>query len=717
MPRMLLCLVLMFTFMAPLVAEESTPDFTCFQAAAPWSPELDMQSDVAVVYGVNGSFLDRLAEWRRQGYSTSLMTGISWGNYEDYYQTPDGFKKGEVQTDRAGKLFMHGNSTTVGYNVPTDAYVEFIKERITPAIDAGVRAVYLEEPEFWARTGWSDAFKELYERRYAEPWVAPSENVDYQWRASQLKYELYYNALEKVFRYVKERGAEKGYDIECHVPTHSLINYAHWRIISPESSLMQLDCVDGYIAQVWTGTARTPNIYQGVRKERTFETAYLEYGQMLGMVRPTGRKVWFLHDPIEDNPNYSWNDYRYNYQCTVIASLLWPEVHRYEVMPWPSRIFRGQYLKTDNMDEKSGERTGIPADYATEILTVINALNEMNQPDVERDMGTAGIGVVVSDTMMFQRAQPYESDPDMGSFHALALPLLKQGVPVEVVQLENVLQPNTLPPYKLLLLTYEGQKPLKPEYNEAMAQWVRDGGLLLYVGDGEDPYNRVRAWWNEEGKTDATARDDLFARLGLGVTARNEAVKVGEGAARIFNERPRRLQNYEYGGRKIRELVQELLDTRGETLATQRYLKLRRGPFVIVSVLDESVSAEPVTLEGHFVDLFDSQLPCVTARSLAPNERTLLYDLDYARGKGIQAKVAAAGARISDEDYRDGRFSFDARGPLGTTCRARILLPSAPREVLVRPETKVIQTWDEASGTLFIEFANRAEKMAFTIQL
>jgi hypothetical protein len=48
------------------------------------------------------------------------------------------------------------------------------------------------------------------------------------------------------------------------------------RIVSPESSLAQRDGCDGYIAQVWTGTARTPNVYRGIRKERTFETAYLE---------------------------------------------------------------------------------------------------------------------------------------------------------------------------------------------------------------------------------------------------------------------------------------------------------------------------------------------------------------------------------------------------------------------------------------------------------
>lgn len=716
--RLLSCLAMMLSRLPllPQAAAQTPPrDYTSFQTAAPYSPELDIQSDMAMVYGVHGNFAERVKQWREQGYAVGMMTGISWGSYEDYYQTETGFKTEEVQTAKSGRLYMHGDSKTVGYNVPTQPYVDYIKEKAAAAVDAGVTAVFMEEPEYWAETGWSAAFKREWEAFYGEPWQAPDSSVDAQWRASLLKYELYFGALEQVFEHVKARAEEKGTTVECHVPTHSLINYAHWRIVSPESRLMDLESMDGYIAQVWTGTARTPNIYQGVTKERTFETAFLEYGQMLGMVRPTGRKVWFLADPIEDNPNYSWNNYRYNYECTVVASLMWPEVHHYEVMPWPSRIFRGKYPKVD-LDTKSDDREGIPADYATELLTVINALNEMDQDDVVYDTGTRGIGVIVSDTMMFQRARPHPSDPALGSFYGLALPLLKHGVPVEVVQLENTPHPGALAPYKLLLLTYEGQKPLRPEYHEALDAWVRGGGCLLYVGDGDDPYHRVRAWWNEDGTNGAKAYDDLFERLGIGVTARNEPVQVGEGWVRVFSERPRRLQQYDYGANKIRELCKELLAKAGVEWAEQHYFDIRRGPFVIVSVLDESVSDAPVTLRGQFVDLFDPHLPCLTERTLAPNERTLLYDLEWARARGIDAKVVAAAARIRGERRAEDSFHFRARGPAGTTARARVLLPGKPASVTASPETPFEQAWDAASGTLLLTFANRAEEIAFDVR-
>ena len=249
------------------------------------------------------------------------------------------------------------------------------------------------------------------------------------------------------------------------MPTHSLINYAHWSIVSPESSLLQVGA-DGFIAQVWTGTAREPNIYEGKKKERTFETAFLEYGAMMNVVRASGATVWFLNDPIEDNPDYSWANYKRNWESTLTASLLWPQVWRFEVMPWPERIFHGKYPTLDRADRTPGvpvAKESLPRAYGTELMTVINALNDMNQPDTHWQCGTQGVGVVVSDTMMFQRGGPSPSDANLGSFYGLALPLLKRGLPVEPVQLENAPLPGALAPYKVLLMTYEGMKPQSAE--------------------------------------------------------------------------------------------------------------------------------------------------------------------------------------------------------------------------------------------------------------
>ena len=156
-------------------------------------------------------------------------------------------------------------------------------------------------------------------------------------------------ALQQVFDYVHSYNQRSGRQIRCYVATHSLLNYAHWQIVSPESSLARVNGCDGYIAQVWTGTSRTPNMYRGQLRERTFETAFLEYGAMQNLVRSTGRRVWYLNDPIEDNPNHDWEDYRRNWEATLTASLLQPEVWRFEIAPWPERIFSRSYPRRDCM--------------------------------------------------------------------------------------------------------------------------------------------------------------------------------------------------------------------------------------------------------------------------------------------------------------------------------------------------------------------------------
>ena len=58
---------------------------TTFQTAAPFSPRLHIAADEAIVYGVNQSFPSRLDSWRKAGYDTAFMTGISWGGYDAYY--------------------------------------------------------------------------------------------------------------------------------------------------------------------------------------------------------------------------------------------------------------------------------------------------------------------------------------------------------------------------------------------------------------------------------------------------------------------------------------------------------------------------------------------------------------------------------------------------------------------------------------------------------
>lgn len=692
---------------------------TSFQTGSHWDPTLQLGSDVAMCYGIGPDIAKRIGEWKAQGYRVHVMTGVAWGQYQDYlYGRFDGVNHvDEAQTDRNGNVISHGGD--IYYMSPGINYGKFLTLGVKRALDAGAEGIHLEEPEFWARAGWSKGFQREWKDYYHEDWSAPDSSPDAQYRASQLKYMLYRRALKQVFEFVAEYNKTHGTHAKCYVPTHSLINYSQWQIVSPESSLSSVGAA-GYIAQVWTGTARTPNVYEGRERERTFETAFLEYGAMMNIVRATGGTVWFLNDPIEDDPNHSWRDYRANWESTLTASLLWPQVWRYEVMPWPDRIFHGKYPVKDASERVAGEavdRVPIPVEYGTELMTVINALNQMKQAQIDWHGAAHGVGVVVSDSMMFQRAAPTPSDPHLGSFYGLALPLLKHGIPVEPVQLENATLPDALKPYRVLLATFEGMKPMTIRDSEALSHWVKAGGVLVFVDDDQDPFNSVRAWWNTSPLKYKNPREALFAQLGLSGTTAAGKHSIGKGTVIYSTASPAALTYKQDGADSIRTLVRDAFKAAGQTFTERNYLELQRGPFLVAAGLDESVSVPPKQITGKYVNLFDAALPILDSVTLTPGSRYLLLNLNSDAIK-TPSVVAAACKTLGAKTLADGSFSFFAMGPDKIEAAVRVRLKAEPTVVKVddQPLSSADSVWDGPTHTLLLRFPNSAAGHQITIR-
>lgn len=689
---------------------------TCFQTSRPWSPQGNLRSDVALVYGIDKSLPDRVSQWRQRGYRVHLMTGVAWGEYQDYlYGRFDGINhEDNAQTDRHGNKISHGGD--VYYMSPAANYGEFLCVGVQRGLEAGVEAVHLEEPEFWARAGYSEGFKREWLDHYKEPWQAPHTSVDAQWRASKLKYFLYRRALEQVFNHVQTYNKKTGKSVRCYVPTHSLINYAHWCIVSPQASLAQINGCDGYIAQVWTGTARTPNYYRGERRERTFETAFLEYGAMQNLVRATGRTVWYLNDPIEDNPRHDWTDYRTNWESTLVASLLQPDVWRFEVAPWPERIFGGRYPA----NARPADRKPIPPDYATELQVVMNALNDLRQPDHAWDCGTRGIGVLVSDSLMFQREQPTPSDPNMAHFYGQALPLLKRGIPVTPVQLENAALPGFLDDQKVLILSYQGQKPLTPEVHTALAAWVRKGGRLIVADDDSDPYNHVREWWNDHGKTAQIPRQHLFAALQLTDAAFTTPTRnADKGQLTWLRENPVQYGLNPDAGNRFVHTVKTSATAAGLTWQETNHLALRRGPYQIAAGLDESIDAPPKTLQGKYINLFDPALKLVQTVTLSPGSRWFLLDLNALPPAATPGPrlLASACKALPTPATAPSSLSWTIEGVADTPAIVLAAMPNPPRSVTLDGAdlTDSAFVYAPAEGLLRIRFTNTSSPRVLTI--
>jgi hypothetical protein len=697
-----------------------------FQTGRPWSPRTNINADTVLVYGIDDSTAERISSWREHGYHVDVMTGVAWGRYAPYLRGDfDGNEHwNETQQEKSGTLILH-SGREVPYIAPSLSYGRYLAQGVIAALDAGAEAVYLEEPEFWARAGWSDSFKHEWQEYYHEPWQSPDSSPDAQYRASKLKYMLYRRALAQVFDAVKAYGASHHRRIPCYVATHSLINYAQWQIVSPESSLLQVGA-DGYIAQVWTGTARAPNVYEGVTRQRTFETAFLEYGALQNIARSSGKRIWYLNDPIEDNPNHSWTDYRQNWESTLVASLLQPAVSRYEVLPWPERIFGENSVypsQEPSPSDPNPKKTLIPSGYETELQTVFHALGEMSQPASQvrwETAGTQGIGILVSDTLMFQRATPEPSDEHLGQFYGLALPLLMRGMPVEPVQIESTYAPSSaelLKQYKILLLTYDGQKPPSPKFHAALADWVKAGGALIVLDDDKDPYNHARDWWNSDGNHFDTPRDHLFQLLGLAPNATGLHA-VDKGYVLYEAQSPAALTYSASGAAVVRELLQTVAKATHVSLQETNALVLRRGPYIVAAGLDQSGGpvgpTHSVSVTGDLIDLFDPDLRESDRMAITPGTRALLLDVNYF--KGSVPRILAASAKITKEHASPDSLTFQAEGIDQTQAVIGILSPKPPREVTLDGRRLDSRQYRHGRRALILHFENTAAPQQIKIR-
>lgn len=250
---------------------------TGFQEIAPWSDKIDFHHDFVMVYGFTYSLKERISTFIEKGYVVQFMTGIAWGEYQDYlYGDFDGIiHVDDAQMDQNKNHIIHGTSQDMPYMVPTHAFINYIVEKLKKVVDYGASAIHLEEPEFWSHAGYSKSFKNAYETYYHEPWIDPKTDHFVMYKSQMLKAHLYKRALHEISERIK-MYAKETYNIylPIYVPTHSLLNYSQWKIMSPESQLIGLNSIDGFIAQVWTGTSREPNVYKGIKKKERLRLLY-----------------------------------------------------------------------------------------------------------------------------------------------------------------------------------------------------------------------------------------------------------------------------------------------------------------------------------------------------------------------------------------------------------------------------------------------------------
>ena len=106
---------------SPMMADDNVK--TTFQTSREWRPTIDNRADAVMVYGVGGNpsdrngnrnFESRVKSWRDRGYTVHFMTGIAWGEYQDYFT---GKWDGRSHLDE-GQVTQRGDTIWHGHLVP-----------------------------------------------------------------------------------------------------------------------------------------------------------------------------------------------------------------------------------------------------------------------------------------------------------------------------------------------------------------------------------------------------------------------------------------------------------------------------------------------------------------------------------------------------------------------------------------------------------------------
>jgi hypothetical protein len=344
---------------------------------------------------------------------------------------------------------------------------------------------------------------------------------------------------------------------------------------------------------------------------------------------------------------------------------------------------------------------------------MINVLNAMPL-SANVVNGAGSIGVLMSNSLMFQRFPTHNGfeDPQFSNFYGQTLPLLKRGIPVQTVHMENLAYANTLKNIKVLVMSYSNMKPNSPQIHQYIANWVKQGGVLIYCGRDNDPYQSVMEWWDTKGNKYTAPSQHLFKLLNIDTTDNKKGYKVGKGMVYIVRQNPKEFVLQANNDASYINLVKQAYekDAHAGKIAYKNSLYLERGPYDIVSVMNENADSKPYTIKGPVIDLFDPQLPVLAQKTVPPGQQSLLYALNRVVNKK-QPKVLASASRVYDEHIQADGYSFVAKSPINTVNSMRVLLPVQPKHIKVTDNTgKIIadvkSSWDVSTHTLYLGFDN-----------
>ncbi|MBB6674574.1 sugar-binding protein [Cohnella nanjingensis] len=728
-------------------SEQTAPIIrTTFQTELGYSEKYDVKSDAVMVYATKSEGLTALIHsWKNKGYRVDAMISISH-DWEGIYElgTESGIPHPEVvQMRKDGTKFRHVDPKT-GYVTPTQGWNDYLLGIAKQVADAGAHDIVFEEPEYYTDAGYEGAFKSEWQAYYGTEWEDPASSDQARFKSEKLKAYLYTRSIN----YISTKLKEYKPGLEVWVASHSTINYNNYSVVAANIDYYDLPNIDGFIGQAWSDTARYPIPFEGQQEEHLFESAFLEYSSLSELQKTgDGKSLYALADPKSDNPNLDsdWEKVEADYKQTIIAQFLQPKLNKFQIMPWPSRAF-----------------VPAPMTYKTIQMNVFEASKALSEQPFRMEAGTQGVTFLISDTMTYQRGS--QSTAAAAAMYGPTMPLVVKGIPVNVMPVERSVTSEALAHTKVLVMSYDSWNPLKPEYNDAIADWVKNGGILLYLG-GENKFQHIDEWWNDVG----SPQQDLLNKLGVSaangsavpVSGRETALQPTESANSIGSgesitvPKPYTLTSYTLSGSAVplyqtgnqtvafrqqtgqgqliyfgadpsffssskvaaqamRDLTKYALGWAGVSYTESNTMKAVRGPFVAVHTEEQSA-----VIPGRYIDLWDSRLTVVDNKAMLAHSSAMLYDISLI-DTSVVPKVYFANGEISDRQETATETKVTVAGPKDTQAALRIGAASAyPQQVTATDSqgqpVSAHWEWENASRSLLVKFGHQPQGVTVNV--
>jgi len=603
------------------------------------------------------------------------------------------------EMDAASNIFMC--SGVRPYMVPTDGWINYDNSQTEMALKAGAVAILPEEPLGHVHTGYSKSFKKLWVKHYKFPWQAENSSALARYLTAQLQGELFLKLEKELAKTTKKKNAA------LVVPIHSIFGNISSSLSAPLGISVNTKGINGYIGQIWTGPIRW-SLGNYISSEKSFfAAAYSLYDYFTQLTVGTDKKLWLLVDPVEDDPNHTWNEFKEWYEHCVTAMLLMSGIDSYEIMPWPDRIFLPGY--------QTGGGTPAPEKFRMEILTISQALQDVPKGGKwlvdKKSKPTEGIAIAISDSAMYLN-KPF---PKLQGLYGLYMPLIMQGVPVNSFVMERVQDKNYADMYKLVILSYENFKPANPEMNVALAEWVKRGGtLVIFAPDEEDELDKSDYfWWHKLGYSSPVKH--LLAQFHK-LKTRKEKWRFGKGTVIRKKLSSRNFAGEAMASKVYLPIINWALEEsrKFEKLKTPGYFCMKRGDFIIAHA-----EKNKLYQKGKFINIFNVDLPVINNINLKQGESGLYKDVTKTLAECKTPVVLQTTFRLISQKYENQTLTFTVKGPAETPAAARVFLPGIKKPKITAVDSKrkkVVVTVQKNSETYLLRFPNSPEGITVTVK-